>query len=286
MSGSLSAARFLASLAADRTALIVGATRAAADELAFTVASERGGVFGITRASFAELVTKLALPALARESLSPTGGLGAEAIAARAAFEALQAGRLTYFAPVAHLPGFPRALSRTLSEVRLAGLAAADVAHVAQAGGDLAELLVRTEGESRNAGTVDRAALLDAATDALAADSAAIPHVAHRAARCHDREPKPIDVSFVRSAPIDRSSRPSPTATSPRSPPLIDLGFHREALPRPTVPRRRRPPRVRCSPPCRMTTRRWCDLQRHLFSNESVPAGHARRVGRAVFRAG
>jgi hypothetical protein len=123
------AARFLATLAAERTALIVGATRAAADELAFTVAQERGGVFGITRASFAELVTKLALPALARESLSPTGGLGAEAIAARAAFEALQAGRLTYFAPVAHLPGFPR--RSPLSEVRR-GLAPAGRADILQ----------------------------------------------------------------------------------------------------------------------------------------------------------
>src|SRR5262245_8913993 len=45
------AARFLAALPADRTALIVGATRAAADELAFAVAQQRGGVFGLTRAS-------------------------------------------------------------------------------------------------------------------------------------------------------------------------------------------------------------------------------------------
>src|SRR5262245_14916126 len=163
------AARFLASLGADRTALIVGATRAAADELAFAVAQERGGVFGITRASFAELVTKLALPALAKEGVSPTGGLGAEAIAARAAFEALSAGRLTYGAPVAHLPGFPRALSRTLSEVRLAGLSAPDLATVPLAGADLAELLMRVQGESRNAGTIDRAALLAAAADALTA---------------------------------------------------------------------------------------------------------------------
>ena len=162
-----SASAFLAALGAGRTALIVGATRAAADELAFSVAADRGGLFGVTRASFAELVTKLALPALARDGLSPTGGLGAEAIAARATFEAAQSGRLTYFAPVAHLPGFPRALSRTLSELRLAGLTASDVAVVPQAGADLAELLTSTEGESRNAGAVDRALLLEAAITAL-----------------------------------------------------------------------------------------------------------------------
>src|SRR5262245_7925910 len=82
------ASALLATLKPDQTALIVGATRAAADELAFSAAADRGGLFGVTRASFAELVTKLALPSLAREGLSPTGGLGAEAIAARATFEA------------------------------------------------------------------------------------------------------------------------------------------------------------------------------------------------------
>ena len=223
------AARFLAALAPDRTALIVGATRAAADELAFTVAQQRGGIFGITRASFAELVTKLALPALARESLSPTGGLGAEAIAARAAFEALQAGRLTYFAPVAHLPGFPRALSRTLSEVRLAGLAAADLAHVPQAGGDLAELLARTEGESRNAGTVDRAALLDAATDALIADSAALPYAAivlldvTIGTDADRRVVGALGPNRLMFATVADGDEPTLAA-------LVDLGFHRETL--------------------------------------------------------
>ena len=95
-------------------AIIVGASRAAADELAFDVAMRRGGLFGVTRAGFAELATRLAMPALAREELSPTAGLGAEAFAARAAFDASEAGDLRYFGPVAHLPGFPRTLSRTL----------------------------------------------------------------------------------------------------------------------------------------------------------------------------
>ena len=95
---------------ADRI-VIVGASRAAADELAFVAASRSGGLFGLTRVGLAELVTKLALPALARRGLSPTSGLGAEAIAARATFTTHAAGQLGYFAPVADLPGFPRALS-------------------------------------------------------------------------------------------------------------------------------------------------------------------------------
>jgi ATP-dependent helicase/nuclease subunit B len=152
--------------AADRI-VIVGASRAAADELAFVAAARRGGLFGVTRVGLAELVTKLALPALAREGLSPTGGLGAEAIAARATFTTHAAGRLTFLAPVANLPGFPRALTRTLTELRLGHASAAEVAALPAAGADLAALLEAVEQESKSAGAVDRATLLDTATAAL-----------------------------------------------------------------------------------------------------------------------
>ena len=46
--------------------------------------------------------------------------VGTEAVAARAAFEARHDGELSYFAPVATTPGFPRALARTLNELALA----------------------------------------------------------------------------------------------------------------------------------------------------------------------
>ncbi|HUE87349.1 MAG TPA: PD-(D/E)XK nuclease family protein [Vicinamibacterales bacterium] len=154
---------------ADRI-VIVGASRAAADELAFVAASRRGGLFGVTRVGLAELVTKLALLALARQGLSPTGGLGAEAVAARATFTTLSAGRLTYFAPVADLPGFPRALTRTMAELRLGHASAAELAALAGAGADLAELAEAVAQESRNAGAVDRATLLETATAAVQED--------------------------------------------------------------------------------------------------------------------
>jgi ATP-dependent helicase/nuclease subunit B len=147
--------------------LIVGASRAAADEFAFHVAAQRGGLFGVVRAGFLELVTKLALPKLAKEGLSPTGGLGAEAIAARAAFNTRAAGRLSYFSPVAHLPGFPRALTRTITELRLAHASPLELVSAGEAGSDLTELLDAVERESANAGTVDRARLLDSAAAAV-----------------------------------------------------------------------------------------------------------------------
>jgi ATP-dependent helicase/nuclease subunit B len=125
-------------------------------------------VFNVTRLGFAELATRLALPRLARDGRSPTGGLGAEAIAARAAFKTHEAGRLSYFAPVADLPGFPRALTRTLTELRLGEIGPDQVADVDEAGPDLAELLTAIERESVQAGAVDRAQVLNTAADALA----------------------------------------------------------------------------------------------------------------------
>jgi ATP-dependent helicase/nuclease subunit B len=120
-------------------------------------------LFGVTRVGFQELITRLAMPTLAREGLSPTGALSGEAVAARAAFEAADEDALEYFTPVALLPGFPRALSRTLTELRLAGVSAGELAAVEQAGDDLAELLARVRGQAAKSGTVDRARLLEIA---------------------------------------------------------------------------------------------------------------------------
>ena len=157
----------LVDLPAGATALIVGATRAAADELAARVAREKGGLFGVTRVGFQEFITRLALPTLARDGLSPTGALSAEAVAARAAFEAADADALDYFTPVANLPGFPRALSRTITELRLAGVEADELPAVDQAGNDLGELFTRVGAQAEKSGTVDRARLLEIAAAAI-----------------------------------------------------------------------------------------------------------------------
>ena len=89
--------------------LIVGASRAAADELALDIARAAGALVGVTRMSFSELATRLALPVLAERLVAPGSALGVEAMVARASFDARDAGELGYFDPVADLPGFPRA---------------------------------------------------------------------------------------------------------------------------------------------------------------------------------
>jgi len=161
-----------------RSTLLVAPSRAAADECAAEVALARGGLFGVTRTSLIELVMRLALPRLARQRLTPTSAIGAEAVVARARFDAVQAGALRYFAPVAETPGFPRAAARTLDELQMAGVEPDRLATLDEAGSDLATLLASLGRESRAAGTVPRAGLWAAATSALAESEALDPGTA------------------------------------------------------------------------------------------------------------
>jgi ATP-dependent helicase/nuclease subunit B len=152
---------------------VIGASRAAADELVARVAIARGGLVGVSRAGIGELATRLALPLLAAEGLLPTPALGDEAVAARATFESVAAGDLTYFDPVAGMPGFPRALARTLAEIRMAGLGPGDL-DGDDAVADLARLLEHANTERRRAGAVDYATLLATAADAAVAPASPV----------------------------------------------------------------------------------------------------------------
>src|SRR5690349_12403629 len=86
--------------------VIVGASRGAADDLARGVASRSAATFGLSRFSLTELAARAAAPMLAASRRAPGSRAGAEAIAARAAFDARSAGDLAYFEPVAAMPGF------------------------------------------------------------------------------------------------------------------------------------------------------------------------------------
>ena len=132
---------------------VVGASRGAADDLVRAIAREAGATFGLTRFSLTELAARAAAAALAGARRVPGTQAGGEAIAARAVFEAREAGELAYFEPVSSMPGFPKALARTVHELRLAGVAPDTLA------GDLAVLLRRVEEERARAGVDDRAAL-------------------------------------------------------------------------------------------------------------------------------
>ena len=155
--------------------LIVSASRGAADDLARSVARSRGATIGLHRFSLTQLAARLAAPALAQERRAPATSLGSEAVAARATFDAQRDGALAYFGPVAATPGFPRALARTLQEIRLAQVQSAALARLPLGGADLAALLDRFEHEFSSASATDRATLFTVAKDALLTGAHSIP---------------------------------------------------------------------------------------------------------------
>ena len=152
--------------------LVVSATRGAADDFARDLSRARSGAtFGLYRFSLTQLAARLATPLLARDRVTPTTALGMQAVAARALFDARTDGNLTYFAPVASMPGFPRALARTLDDLALAGVSPAAIRPLAPVGGDLANLFERLEEQLESAGGVNRAAFLRTAARAVTENS-------------------------------------------------------------------------------------------------------------------
>ena len=148
--------------------LIVGASRAAADEFALSLAGD-GASFGVGRSGFAELVSRLAVPELATRGLTPSAQLGDEAIAARAAFDAVEDHALEYFGPVATMPGFPRALARTLIDLRMARVSGGFPDGAGPS--DLEDLLVRAINERKGANAVDYSDMLATATKQIQSGS-------------------------------------------------------------------------------------------------------------------
>ena len=157
---------FLAALPCDGEALLVGASRGAVDELAHEHAAAHGAAFGLRRLTLTQLAALLAQPAFAAAGLAHATPLASLALAARATFDALAAGAIPYFAPVAGSPGFARSAAATLSELRGAGVAAATLAAGAAPLPELAALLAGYEEALAEAGLADRAALFATAARA------------------------------------------------------------------------------------------------------------------------
>jgi ATP-dependent helicase/nuclease subunit B len=161
------ARRFLDQFEPGAEVLLLGASRGSVDDLARTISLEKGATFGLHRLSFTQLAARMAIMELASRDRAPTTALGHEAVATRAAFEARSDGALQYFLPVSRTPGFPKALARSLLDLRLAAVAASDVARLPRSGADLAALLDRVEILLNEAGASDRASLFETAIMAL-----------------------------------------------------------------------------------------------------------------------
>ena len=107
---------WLASRPAAAPLLVVGATAEAAAEIVRT--SGCGAVFGWERLTLGRCAVRLASAELTARGLSPLGPLGVEAVCARL-LHALR-GSLGKLDDIAGQPGLPRALARSLQELRLA----------------------------------------------------------------------------------------------------------------------------------------------------------------------
>jgi ATP-dependent helicase/nuclease subunit B len=156
---------------------LVGASIEAAAEIARrAMAPPAQASFGWQRTTLGVLTVTLARGELARRGLVPVGNLALEAVCARivhghhhgapAANGGIGSGtsapsQLGRFAPIGELPGLPRALARTVAELRLAG-------SPALADADLARLVSAFEAELEASGLADRARTLAIATELVA----------------------------------------------------------------------------------------------------------------------
>lgn len=102
---------------------------------------------------------------MAERGLAPLSALGREAVAARIAQKAREQGDLAYFDPVAALPGFARALARTIVDLRLARVEPAQLASGGPPAADLAGLLELYQRELQERSLVDLPGLLALATE-------------------------------------------------------------------------------------------------------------------------
>jgi CRISPR/Cas system-associated exonuclease Cas4 (RecB family) len=144
-------------LAARPRALVIGASLDAAAEAARAAAPRVPASFGWRRLTLARFAAQLAAPGMAALGVSPISPLGALALCTRIVERMGKSSALGRFQPLAGQPGLPRALLRTLDEVRLAG---------ASPPGDLGNILAVYQAELEADRLADRARVFEIACTA------------------------------------------------------------------------------------------------------------------------
>ncbi|MGH8013629.1 MAG: PD-(D/E)XK nuclease family protein, partial [Candidatus Binataceae bacterium] len=158
---------WLATLAPGDEVLVIAANTEAADDLVRAHGAARGALFGVHRMTLNRVIGLLAAERMAGGGFAPAAGLASEAVATRTVFRLRDAAEVAWFGPVLDLPGFPAALARTLSELRLNAVDAAALETIQNPGVALAMMLRRFEQELAEAGLVDRAGMIRMAIGAL-----------------------------------------------------------------------------------------------------------------------
>ncbi|HXU37394.1 MAG TPA: PD-(D/E)XK nuclease family protein [Blastocatellia bacterium] len=159
------AADWLKAFPPDAEILVLSASHEAGDEFVRQAALKAGSRFGLTRMTLERLAVNLAAPILARSARVPTTSLSLEALTARAVHLLVSESALSYFAPVAKRPGFPRAVARTLTELRMNAVDIEALRDLPRGGVDIAALAECVDRELVAAGLADRATIYEAALE-------------------------------------------------------------------------------------------------------------------------
>jgi ATP-dependent helicase/nuclease subunit B len=115
-----------------------------------------------------QCAAELARPEMSRRRLAPLSALGVEAIAARVIHAERDSRPFAYFEGVAAMPGFARALARTLADLRLARVAPQALKKTGAPGEDLARLLTRYVSELEERSLADLARVFELAAQVTA----------------------------------------------------------------------------------------------------------------------
>lgn len=152
----------------DTEILVLSPTREAGDEFVHNAILNSGtstssARFGLLRLTLDRLAANLAAQTLFASGRVPTTSITLEALTARAAHLLVSQEALSYFAPVAKRPGFPRAVARTLDELRMNAVDIEAIRRLPRGGPDLAALAECVERELALAKLADRSAVFEAA---------------------------------------------------------------------------------------------------------------------------
>jgi len=167
---------FIRSFAAATELVLVGASRDAIDDLVRGLAHEMSATLGLHRFSLTQLAARLATPRLSGGGTTPNSAVGAEALAARSAYEALISKDLRYFAPIATFPGFARAAAVTVFDLRAALVPAEKLKGLDEAGPDNAVLLEGFDEQMKEAALADRTMLFQASLEEVQAGAEFAKH--------------------------------------------------------------------------------------------------------------
>jgi CRISPR/Cas system-associated exonuclease Cas4 (RecB family) len=160
------AGRFAAVACAAGPVLILAPSLAAADEVAREACGS--ALWNVYRFGFRDFASELAADELLRRQLVPVSRFVREALAARITADALARDELSYLEPVARFPGFPRALTQTIEELRLQTVETARLRRCGRSGPDLALLLDAYERELETRQFADYASRVSLAIDTIA----------------------------------------------------------------------------------------------------------------------